>query len=101
MPYKPREVEARLRDKFGFSEAATKSDDHRWFELVLPDLPPIRTKVSHSRQPISAQVEAMIARQLRVRNPFFRGMMDCHNSSADYRRQIHDDPYPPFEHIVV
>jgi hypothetical protein len=101
MPYKPKEVEAKLQDKFGFSKAVTHSLDHRWYELRLPGLPPILTKISHSREPISPTIESKMARQLRVRHPFFKGMMDCNKSNDDYRRQVREDPYPPFDVIVV
>jgi len=97
MPYKPKEVEGKLRDKFGFSPAKGHSLDHHWFELQLSGLPPILTKVSHSRREIGPKLEGMIARQLRVRTPYFRGMVDCTNSRADYYRQVREAPYPPFD----
>gem|GEM_PF-753999 len=101
MPYKPNEIEAKLQDKFGFTKAGTHSSDHRWYELKLPGLPTVLTKVSHSREPISAKIESKMARQLRVRHPFFKGMMDCNQSNDDYRRQVREDPYPPFDVIII
>jgi hypothetical protein len=39
MPRKPREIEDKLKNKFGFSEAKGHSTDHKWFELRLAGLP--------------------------------------------------------------
>lgn len=97
MPYKPREIESKLLAKFGFGEAREHSSDHRWYELRLSGLPPILTKVSHSREPLSSTIESKIARQLRVQASFFRGMIDCTHDRQDYERQVREDPHPPFE----
>ena len=97
MPYKPKEVERKLQDKFGFSTAEGHSSDHHWFELLLPGLPAILTKVSHNRKEIRAKLEGKIARQLRVRAGYFQGMIDCTNTREDYYRQVREDPYPPFD----
>jgi len=97
MPYKPKEVERKLQDKFLFSPAKGHSLDHHWFELQLPGLPPIFTKVSHSRKEIRAKLEGKIARQLKVRTRYFRGMINCTNSRTDYYRQVGENPYPPFD----
>ena len=98
MPLKPSEVEELLRKKFHFSPAKSHSRDHRWFELKLEGLPCIMTRVSHSSKEIGKKLEGKIARQLRVRIPFMRGMMSCSNSSEAYCRQVREDPYPPFEY---
>ena len=97
MSYKPKEVEGKLGDKFGFSPAKGHSSDHRWFELQLPGLPPILTKVSHSRKEIGPKLQGKIARQLRVRTRYFRGMIKCTNTRKDYYRQVRENPYPPFD----
>jgi hypothetical protein len=97
MPQKAREIEEMLKGKFGFTEAKSRSTDHRWYELRLEGLPVILTKLSHSKREIGTKLQGMIARQLRVRNAFFDGMMDCTNSSDDYRRQVRQDPVPPFD----
>lgn len=94
MTYRPREVESCLQSKFGFNR---DNRDHRFYILELPNLPPIRTKVSHSRKPIPPQILSLIARQLRVRTPYFRGMINCTNNLDDYQRQITEDPYPPWD----
>jgi len=49
MPRKPREIDEVLKSKFGFTEARSRSTDHRWYELRLEGLPVILTKVSHSK----------------------------------------------------
>ena len=97
MPIRPRELESLLINKFGFSPARGRSEDHRWYELQLPGLPAIATYVSHSKEEIRDKLESKIIRQLRVRKTYFRGMLSCDNSSQDYRRQVRDDPYPPWE----
>ena len=99
MPHKPREIESILKNKFHFIPTEGHSPDHRWYEIRLPDLPPILTKISHSKKrDIGRKLEGKIARQLRVRTAYFRGMVDCTHSCEDYYRQVRDDPYPPFEH---
>jgi hypothetical protein len=97
MPRKPREIEDRLKGKFGFIEAKARSSDHRWYELRLVGLPVILTKVSHSKAEIGSRLEAKIARQLRVTKRYLDGMIDCSNSSDDYQRQVREDPTPPFD----
>jgi hypothetical protein len=97
MPIKPQELEKLLTIKFGFSLAVERSPDHRWYELRLAGIPLIATKVSHSKTEIGATLEAKIARQLRVRHPYFRGMVDCTNSRQDYYRQVHEEPFPPWD----
>lgn len=96
MPRKPRQIETLLQAKFGFVPAEGHSSDHRWFELHLPGLPLILTKVSHSKKDIGPKLESKIARQLRVRKPYFDGMMECTYNREDYYRQVRESPYPPF-----
>jgi hypothetical protein len=94
---KPRELEKTLQGKFDFSPAPNRSSDHRWYELTLPGLPTIATKVSHSRKEIGRNLEGKIARQLRVRKKFFQEMVACTQSQQDYYQQVRTDPYPPFD----
>lgn len=98
MPLKPRELEDLLQTKFGFSPAQDRAPDHRWYELQLPELPCILTKVSHNKKEIHSNLESKIARQLRVRTPYFKGMVSCTNSREDYYEKVREDPYPPWEH---
>jgi hypothetical protein len=97
MPHKLQKIERLLQNKFGFSPAKGHSSDHRWYELHLSDLPPILTKVSHSRKELSRGLESAIARQLRVRKQYFRGMVDCTHNCEDYYRQVRETPFPPFD----
>ena len=97
MPFRPRELEQILLRKFDFSYAENRSDDHIWFELELPGLPVISTYISHGNTPIDKSLEGIIAKQLRVRTQYFRGMRDCHNSREDYYRQVRENPYPPWD----
>jgi len=96
MPRKPKEIERLLQSKFGFSPAKGHSSDHRWYELHLPGLPTLLTKVSHGKKEIHRRLEGKIARQLGVRNQYFRGMMDCTYNCEDYYRQVREDPFGPF-----
>ena len=97
MTRRPADIEDKLQNKFGFSRARSHSSDHRWYELKLPGLPTILTKVSRSTKDIGDKLEGKIARQLRVRKPFFAGMIDCTKSRADYEHQIRSDPFPPLD----
>jgi len=94
---KTADVQRLLIRKFGFSEAPTRSDDHIWYELHIPGLPVIATKVSHGEREIHAKLEGKMARQLRVHAPFFRRMIECTRSREEYIQQIEGDPYPPFD----
>jgi len=96
MPLRNRDFEGLLQTKFGFSRA-DRATDHRWYTLKLPGLPPITTKASHSKMVISDSLESQIAKQLRVRVPFFRGMMDCTKSRDEYYEQVRRDPFPPWD----
>jgi hypothetical protein len=96
MPFRGHEIEAILQDKFGFVRAEGHNSDHRWYELRLPGLPTILTKVSHGRHEVSAKVEGQMARQLRVRGPYFQGMLSCTHERDAYYQRVRDDPFPPF-----
>jgi len=93
---KPREIEDLLKSKFGFSPAKSRSKDHRSYQRLLAGLPPIITKVSHSKKDIGPKLLSKIARQLRVHGPFFDGMFNCTKSSTEYEAQVRADAYPPF-----
>ena len=97
MPTDPRRLENILLHKFEFSPAMGRSVDHRWFVLEIDGIPSISTKISHSRAQINQNLESKISRQLRVRTPFFKEMIDCTKSKEDYYRQVQDDPYPPWD----
>lgn len=98
MPIKIRDFESLLQSKFGFIPSPERSKDHRWYELQILGLPIIATKVSHGMRELSDNLEALIAKQLRVRLNFFRKMFDCSKSSDDYQKKVTEDPYPPFNH---
>lgn len=96
-PRRPREIEDMLLQKFGFEEDETAALDHRSYVLRLQGLPPIWTKVSHSREPIRDKLQAAIAKELRVRSSFYDRMMECNHSREEYVQQVRDDPYPPWD----
>jgi len=98
MPIKIRDFENVLQSKFGFNPSETRGKDHRWYELQVPGLPIIATKVSHGMRELSDNLEGLIAKQLRVRLNFFHKMFDCSKSSDDYRARVTEDPYSPFNH---
>lgn len=95
-----REVERTLLSKFAFTSATAKGVDHRWLELGLPDLPPIYTKFSHTREDIGKTLWTIIAKQLHVTANYLSGMIDCSNSKEDYYGQVRTDPQPPWTHLV-
>lgn len=96
MPIRTNELVQRLTGKFGFAEAPTKETGHKWYELRLKDLPVIRTKVSHGIKEYGSTLEGKVAKQLRVRGPFFNQMMSCTKSRDEYYQQVHTDPFPPW-----
>jgi hypothetical protein len=100
MARKPREIEEALRNKYGFVLAKTRGKDHRCYVLRLQGLPPIHTKVSHSKRDIGPALEAKIARQMRVEKSFFELMLACKKSTKEYQDQVRDDPHPPFDVIL-
>ena len=100
MPRRAAEIEGLLQHKFGFSRAMQHGSDHRWYELRLEGLPRILTMVSHGRGEIGPVVLGRMARQLRVRGPFFDGMMSCTRSREEYYRQLREAPYPPFDVLL-
>ena len=96
MPRYNRDVENKLLNKFAFSPALTKADDHRWFELKLPGLPVIITRFSHTKEDIRDPLWKIIATQLHVRPQYLTGMIDCHNTREAYYKQVRADPFPPW-----
>lgn len=92
MPYKLRDIESSLTNKFGFS--LNEKRKHRWLKLELPGRPAISTMMSHGRKEIGSKVESQIARQLKVSKSFFREMIDCTKSREDYYEQVARNPRP-------
>lgn len=100
MSLKPRDIEKVLKTKLAFVKAKNRSDDHRCYELQLPGLPLIHTKVSHTKAEIRKGLAGMIARQLRLRMPFFDALIKCKKTRQEYEEQVRRDPYPPFDVIL-
>ena len=100
MPRKPMEIENVIKGKLGFSPARNHSADHRWYQLLIPGLPLIVTKVSHSKMDVGSKLEGKIARQLRIRKSFYELVMSCKRNGEQYRRQVTDDPFPPFDVLL-
>jgi len=97
MSIKPKELENILTNKLKFILSKNHSSDHRWYELELPGLPTIRTKVSHSRKPIEKGLESLIIKQLRVKKPFYIEVISCTKSQEEYYIQVETDPFPPWD----
>ena len=98
MGLKYRKLEKLLRNKFCFVRAKHHAVDHKWYELEISDGPTIRTKVSHGSGELGEYLEGKIAKQLRVRTPFFREMMSFRKDFDDYCSKVLNDPYSPFHH---
>jgi hypothetical protein len=96
-----REVEHTLLNKFAFTPATTRGIDHRWVQLALPDLPPIFTKFSHTREDIGPHLWKIIAGQLRVQSNYLNGMIDCTKNREDYYMQVRTAPNPPWNHLML
>ena len=90
-----RDIEEKLVKKFKF-ERLQKSEDHKWYQLQLPDVPKIVTKFSHTKEHIGPLLWKKIAQQLRVRANYLDGMIDCKHSEDAYHSQVKTDPYPPW-----
>lgn len=97
MPLKHKDVKSALVNKLGFVPSESRSDDHLWFELKLPGLPTIATKLSHSRSDIGRNLEGKMARQCRVRKKHFRAAVVCTLSADEYRALVRTDPYPSWD----
>lgn len=95
-----REVENTLLNKFAFTRASTRAGDHRWLQLELPELPPIVTKFSHTREDIGDSLWKKIAGQLRVQANYLTGMINCRKNREDYYKQVRTDPHPPWSHLM-
>lgn len=93
MPKDQHEICALLQTKFGFEEEAGA---HAWFTLELPGLPSIKTHRSRSKK-AGKGLESKMARQVRVRTGFFREMIGCTKSKAEYEQKVREDPYPPWD----
>ncbi len=101
MPLDSNEAERQLSKKFGFEKATGRSKDHHWYTLKLDGLPAITTKFSHGqRGSLSASIQAKIARQLRVPNEFFVGMIACTNSKTAYETRVRETPVPPWDVLL-
>ena len=96
MPIKVKKLEQTLVKKLGFTPAPARSTDHKWYQLEIPGIPVIATKISHGEKELSSMLEAAIARQLRVRTAFLSEVVSCTKRSAEYQTQVKTDPFPPF-----
>lgn len=100
MPYKPAELERQLGHKFGFAKSPVghKKSRDTWYEITLPGLPKIATRVSRHTTEIGADSDLIgwMADNLHVRRKFFMEMFACKRDREAYYEQVRADPYPPF-----
>lgn len=96
MSHKPNEIESVLQAKYCFTRSRHHESGHKWYELKLPGLPVIATYISRNDNEVGPRLLAQMARQLRVRKPFFEEMIGCTQSREAYYQKVQDDPYPPF-----
>ena len=90
MPFKVKEIERLLDTKFGF--ALKRKGKHIFYELCVEGLRTIRTHVSHgNKRDVGRPLEAMMARELGVRNQFFREMISCTKTREDYLRCLREN----------
>lgn len=88
MPQSLKDIESILLNKLAFTRATGHGNDHKWFELTLPGITRIITKLSHGRGTVTRKIEGKIAKQVGVTGPFFAKMLDCTNSRKDYYDQV-------------
>ncbi|HRO24584.1 MAG TPA: hypothetical protein PLR07_09860 [Promineifilum sp.] len=87
------EIARVLRRKFEFEDVKGKKKEI-YLSLKLPGVEPVITHVSHpksNRTTVGKVLESMMARQLRVETPYFKGMIQCTNSRDDYYRRLEED----------
>ena len=96
MPLNQHRITELLKSKFGFQEAPGAD---AWYELELPGLPPIKTFRSRSKKE-SKWLEGQMAKQVRVRAPFFRQMLACTKTKEQYYDQVAKDPFPPWDVLL-
>ena len=87
MPFKPGVIEEKLQSKFLFVFESDKKK-HRNYVLRLDGLPPVRTHVSHSRDEIRDKLLGAIARELHVDCGYFKGMISCNHTQAEYYQRL-------------
>ena len=87
MPLKAREVTGSLATKFGFSPL-DRGDKHQWLQLALGGVRPVTVMFSHGDRELGDVLLGKICKQLRVSRPYLTGMLDCHNTSPDYRHKL-------------
>jgi len=91
-----REVQRQIH--YGFVDVKGHELNHTWLTLAVPGAPrPVFTKIEHHKKALGDVLVGRIARQLRVRKPFFDEMIRCTKSREQYIRQVRDDPFPPWD----
>lgn len=97
MGFSADDIERKLITKFSFIKSDRHEKGHIWYELKLAGLPVIETRISRGKhEQISDDLLSRIAKQLHVRNPFFRGMIQCTISKEEYYFEVTHNPFPPF-----
>lgn len=93
MSLNPRDVASQLEHKFGFSR---REGNHHFFSYEVAPEKWVITKVSHNRKPLSDGLVSKMARDLKVPTGFFRCMIQCTRSKADYELQVLTAPTSPW-----
>ncbi len=88
MPRKARDVRGKLTRKFLFEPAKGKATDHDYLQLTVPGVARIVTKFSWGQPEIRDDILSLMAKQLRVTNPMFAGMLDCNVTGDQYREHL-------------
>ena len=86
------EIARQLKGKFTFGDADNRGDDHRWFELTLPDVPTVKVKVSHGNAEPGPTLVSKMAKQARVPSSFFKKMIECTRSKEQYYAVLRGAP---------
>jgi hypothetical protein len=88
MPRKARDLRHQLTSKFGFGAAQGRATDHAYFQLTVPGVPRVVTKLSHGKAEVRDDILALMAKQLHVTGPGFAEMMDCTMGLDAYRTHL-------------
>jgi hypothetical protein len=94
MAIERRELEKKLKGKFGFKHSKKLGADHIWYELEIANGRLITTKISHSNpKTIAGSLESCIARELRVRTSYLRDMIACKIGKEEYIPKVVTEPF--------
>jgi hypothetical protein len=85
-------VERKLTQKLEMTHRKRRGDDHRRYDLLIDGQRIARTMVSTGTgsRTLGDNLVSQMARQLKVPTPFFRELISCSKSRAEYLEKLRD-----------